>query len=285
MPTLDVKGVSLFYEDGGSGQALVLSHGIPTDYRAWTAQVGPFSKVRRVVYYSRRYAYPNTRQGNVTDSTIQSNTEDLGGLVERLGLGPIDLLGHSYGGFLAANLAVQHPELVRSLTLVEPAISTLLLEDEGSTVEALSLLLRSPSVALSARRFVTEFLRPSLKALDAGQTERAVELNVDGVQDRPGSFQAMAEPQRKMMLDNARTIAELRTSFPPFKAQISKVSCKTLVVNGERSAPWLKRIGELAASSIPNAQHRVVPGARHFPHMENAPEFNRLVLDFLAATA
>ncbi|MDA4114437.1 MAG: alpha/beta hydrolase [Thaumarchaeota archaeon] len=283
MPSVDVNGVSLYYEEAGTGEPIIFAHGIPTDYRAWSSQVEPFSRNRRVVSYSRRYAYPNKRDGDVTDSTIGNNAADLKGLIEKLGVGPVDLVGHSYGGFIAAYLAADHQDLVRSLVLVEPAISTLLVEDESSQGQLFSLLLRSPSVALSARRFQSKSLHPSLRALDAGQIENAVELNVDGVQDRPGAFAAMPEAQKRMMIDNARTIAELRTRFPPFRAQIGKIACKTLVINGEESALWLRRIGQLTASSIPHAQGAKISRSRHFPHIENAPEFNERVLSFLSA--
>ena len=80
------------------------------------------------------------------------------------------------------------------------------------------------------------------------------------------------------MIDNAKTIAELRTKLPPFKDAIGKISCRTLVVNGEQSAVWLRRIGELSLSCRPQQRGRLtIPDSRHFPHMENAPEFNKQV--------
>ncbi|QQG48149.1 MAG: alpha/beta hydrolase [archaeon] len=282
MPSMDVGGVGLYYEESGSGQPVVFVHGIPTDYRAWAAQVGAFSKGRRMVALSRRYAAPNPRKGDVSDSTVQNNASDLKGFLEGLGGGPVDLVGHSYGGFVSAYLAAQWPELVRSLVLVEPAISTLLVADQGSSAALLGLLLRSPSVALSGRRFQSASLKPSLEALDAGQLERAVELNVDGVQDRKGSYAALPEVTRKMMLDNARTVAELRTEFPRFTAkEASKIARPTLVVNGEESALWLRKIGELVGKAVPGARMEKVSGSRHFPHMENPDEFNSKVLGFI----
>ena len=282
MPAVEVGGVSLYYEERGSGRPTVFVHGIPTDYRAWAAQVGPFSEGRRMIALSRRYAAPNVRQGDVSDSTVQNNAADLKGFIEKVGGGPVDLVGHSYGGFISAHLTADHNDLVRSLVLVEPAVSTLLVADQSSGSQLLGLLLRSPSVALSGRRFQNGSLRPSLKALEAGDGARAVELNVDGVEDSKGAFGRFTEETRRMMLENASTIAELKTVFPRFTAEeAGMISCPTLIVNGEASAPWLRRIGELLGRAVRNSRVVRVQGARHFPHMENPGEFNERVLSFL----
>ena len=282
MPSLSADGVDLYYEEKGIGEPVVFSHGIPTDYRAWSSQMDAFSKSYRAIAYSRRYAVPNARSGDLSDSTIQNNAADLKGLIQKLGIGPVRLVGHSYGGFTAAYFASEHPELVRSLVLVEPAISTLLVENANSKAQMLSLLLRSPSVASSARRFQTKSLYPSLKALDAGQNAKAVELNVDGVQDKPGAFVSMPEPVKAMMLENTRTIAELRPVFPPFRERVGKLTCRTLVVNGEESALWLRRIGELLVKGLPHGESFQAPHARHFPHLENVSAFNGRVLEFFS---
>jgi len=282
MPSVDAGGVSLYYEEKGTGRPLVFVHGIPTDFRAWAAQIEPFSKAHRVMALSRRYAAPNARHGDLADSTIGNNASDLKGFIENLGIGPVDIVGHSYGGFAAAYLAADHADLVRSLVLVEPAISTLLVADQKSAAQLLSLLLRSPSVALAARRFQNRSLIPSLKALDSGDQGKAVELNVDGVQDLPGAYARLPQETRKMMLDNAKTIAELRTEFPKFTAdEARKISARTLILNGEFSSLWLRRIGELLAAAVPRAETAKVPRARHFPHMENPEFFNERVLAFL----
>jgi len=281
MPSVEIGGVSLYYEERGSGAPLVLVHGIPTDYRAWQAQMEPFSRGRRVIALSRRYAAPNSRKGDLGDSTVHNNAVDLKGFIEKVAGGPVDLVGHSYGGFISAFLAADHPDLVKSLVLVEPAISTLLVADQSSGVQALGLLFRSPSVALSGRSFQTKSLAPALKALERGEFERAVELNVDGIQGVKGAYGVLSEGVKEMMLDNARTVGELSTRFPRFTArEAALISRPTLVVNGG-GALFLGKIGELIAKAVPGAKRVVIPRSRHFPHMENAEFFNDRVLEFL----
>jgi len=285
MPAVDLGGVSVYYEEKGIGTPVVFVHGIPTDYRAWQAQMEPFSKGRRMIALSRRYAAPNTRQGDLSDSTVYNNSTDLKGFIEKVAGGPADLVGHSYGGFISVFFAANHPDLVKSLVLVEPAISTLLVADQKSGVQALGFLFRSPSVAFSARRFQTKSLGPSLKALEGNEFERAVELNVDGIQGTEGAFRALPEDIRKMMLDNARTVAELKTPFPRFTAkEAGTISCPTLVVNGGESTPFLNKIGELTAKAVPSTKRVLVPRSHHFPHFENAEFFNENVLAFLEGT-
>lgn len=282
LPVADSDGVSLYYEVQGAGDPVIFCHGIPTDYRAWKNQLEVFSKSFKAISYSRRYASPNDRKGDVIDSTVENNAADLKGLIEKLGVGSVHLVGHSYGGFISAYLAANHPDLIRSLVLVEPAISTLLVEDEDSPLQMLSLLLRSPSVALSARRFQNKSLRPSFRALDNGEQEKAAKLNYDGVQDDEGAYASASDELRQMLLANARTIGELRTEFPPFRPYVGKVKCRTLVINGQQSALWLRRIGKLTSDSIQGCETLSVPNARHFPHIENPALFNERVLGFIS---
>jgi pimeloyl-ACP methyl ester carboxylesterase len=282
MATIDIDGSTLFYLEAGSGQPVVFVHGIPTDYRAWNAQVEAFSKKYRAVSYSRRYASPNVRIGDVSDSTIQNNAADLKTLINRLGIAPINLIGHSYGGFIAAYLAANEPDLVRSLVLVEAAVSPLLVKNPNNPLELLALLLSSPSVASSVSGFRSKALNPALKALEEGKPELSVELLNDGIQGESGSFRKLSADAQKMMNENAKTIAELKTKFPVFaRGECGRIRSKTLVVNGELSPLWLRRIGERLASSIPRAESAKIGKAHHFPHIENPAEFNTRVLDFL----
>src|SRR2546427_5080767 len=151
--TVDVGQVKLAYIEAGEGEPVILVHGIPTDYRAWSAQIGPLSSKYHVIAYSRRLAQPNRNEMDYEKSTIENNSADLIGLIEKLGFSAAHLVGHSYGGFAAAYCASTNPQLIRSLTLIEPAVSTMLLKNRKSRSEFLGLAFAHPSIAISAARF------------------------------------------------------------------------------------------------------------------------------------
>src|SRR3989449_9597181 len=104
----DVGQVKLAYVEAGLGEPVVLVHGIPTDYRAWNGQIQPFSGKYHVIAYSRRLAEPNQNSMDYEKSTIENNSADLVRLIEELGISPVNLVGHSYGGGSSACLASQH---------------------------------------------------------------------------------------------------------------------------------------------------------------------------------
>jgi non-heme chloroperoxidase len=282
MANVEVEGVSLFYSESGSGAPVVLVHGIPTDLRAWDAQVESLAPRFRIIRYSRRYARPNARSGDLSDSTIENNARDLSGVISQLGPPPVHLVGHSYGGFVAAYLASHEPKLLRSLTLVEPAIASLLLKDPKSRGEALSLLFRHPRVALSASRFLRTSNDPALAALQRNDLEGAVRFNVDGVEDRHGAYDGFPDEIRQMVLDNARTVKETGLPYPALSREdLGRVRVPTLMVHGETSVFWLRAVARMAAAAIPGCETVMIPSSGHYPHFENRAAFNSAIERFL----
>ena len=271
--------------DRGSGEPVVFVHGIPTDYRAWTNQVSALADGFRSISYSRRFAFPNTNDGSVRQSTVETNTADLAELIGRLTTEPVHLVGHSFGGFIAAFLAATRPSLLRSLTLIEPAIASLLLRNPDSRGQALRLFFRHPTTALSASRFLKNSNRPALKAVEEGSLEEAVRLNVSGVEDRRGALETFPEPIRSMMVANGRSVAETGNPYPPLGAkELRSVQTPTLLVNGETSVLWLRQVGAMAAAAIPKSRRVAISGAGHYPHLQQPAAVNRQLLSFLSSS-
>lgn len=116
-----INGDSLHYIDIGKSVAVILVHGSLGDFRDWGGQMDTFPKNYRVIAYSRRYAYPNRQQRNdFADYTATVHAKDLAEFIKALNIGPVHLVGHSYGAFTTLLTTTDHPELVRSLTLGKP---------------------------------------------------------------------------------------------------------------------------------------------------------------------
>jgi pimeloyl-ACP methyl ester carboxylesterase len=123
---LHVNGVDLSYLDQGTGAPVVFVHGAFLDLRFWQPQRQAIAQQYRFIAYTSRYhgtaAWPDTGK----DYSAATHAADLAAFLRQLNAGPVHLVGHSYGGLLATLVAVEHPELLRSLTLAEPGIGALL---------------------------------------------------------------------------------------------------------------------------------------------------------------
>ena len=275
--------MKLAYLEAGIGEPVVFVHGIPTDYRAWNGQIEPFSEKYHVIAYSRRLAQPNQNSMDYEKSTIENNSADLVGLIEELGISPIHLVGHSYGGFASAFCASTNPQLIRTLTLIEPAVSTILLKNLKSKSGFLGLLLEHPSIAVSAAKFQRNSLNPSLKAFRQGDFDATLRYNLDGIMNRHGAFEQFPEQVRIMVKENERTVGELMAEVPVFgREEASKISAPTLLIHGTESPTVLHAIVNRLGKAIPKSEISTISGAAHFPHIEKPQEFNQLVLEFLS---
>ncbi len=280
---VEVGRVTLAYVEAGTGQPVLFVHGIPTDYRAWNGQIESFSKKYHVVAYSRRLAQPNRNTMDYQSSTVENNSADLVGLVEELGISPIHLVGHSYGGFVAAYCASTSPRLIRTLTLIEPAVSTMLLKNRKNRPEFLGLLFTHPSIAISAALFQQRSLDPSLKAFQRGDFDGALRFNLDGIMNRHGAFDRLPQDVQRMTKQNEKTVGELMAEVPVFgREEAAKISAPTLLIHGTDSPKVLHAIVDRLGKSIPRSEIAVVSGAAHFPHLEKPEEFNELLLGFLS---
>ena len=279
----DLGQVKLAYVEAGSGEPVVFVHGIPTDYRAWNSQIGSFSGKYHVIAYSRRLAQPNQNTMDYEKSTIENNSADLVGFIEELGISPVHLVGHSYGGFASAFCASTSPQLIRTLTLIEPAVSTILLKNLKSKLEFLGLLFAHPSIAISAAKFQRNSLDPSLNAFRRGDFDAALRYNLDGIMNRHGAFERFPEPVRTMVKENERTVGELTAEVPVFGSEdASRISAPTLLIHGTESPKVLHAIIDRLGKAIPKSEISTISGAAHFPHIEKPQEFNQLVLGFLS---
>ncbi len=284
LQSIEVGGRQLHYVEEGEGQPVIFVHGGIKDYRVWTPQIGPFARRYRVIAYSRRYAYPNKWVGDGTDSSISDNASDLAELINKLGLAPVNLVGHSYGAYVAIFCALHHPELVRTLVLAEPPILPLLVKNTQSPFGIISLFFKSPATTISLIRLYAKTIKPAQEAIQRGDCEGAVKVFESGVMGRESAFENFPALIRTIVLDNANSLkGEQESGFAPFGIEDArKVSAPSLLMKGELSPKFLRRITEILAKYLPSNELVTIEGASHDMTWVKPEEFNTKVLEFLA---
>ena len=283
MKVIEVNGVKLHVEENGTGPAVVLVHGIPTDYRVWRPQVDELSKRHRTISYSRRCAFPN-QYDEYAKSTIENNTTDLEELVAGTVGGPASLVGHSYGGPIAALYALRNPELVRSLVLIEPYLPGILVDQQG-TIGNLSLLIRKPSLALSGARSLNS-IKMTQQEVANKNPEKALDTYYSSTWEGGKPKVRLSSSTRAMMLDNMETFRELLTGVPTFNRDTAeRIVPPTLTVSGEHTTKYMRGVAMELHRTIPKSQLATILNASHYPHIENPEECSAKILAFFSEHA
>lgn len=265
------NGVELHYIAQGSGEPLVLAHGGFGDYRSWEPQLGPFSHHFRVVSYSRRYSYPNQNLAIAPDHSVFAEAEDLATLISLLKLGSVHLVGASYGAYTALVLALQHPEVVRTLVLAEPPVHRWVKDMPGG--EAVF------------GEFMTTMWEPVGSAFERGDMQEAMRLFTDGL-GGPGTFESLSPAVRAARLQNARAVHALTQSADAFpllaREAVQRLRVPTLIVEGAKTIRIHRLVDDELLRWLPGSERVIIGHAGHGSARENPDAFNSAVLTFLS---
>lgn len=267
-----VNGDSLHYIDIGKGDPVVFVHGTLDDYRVWYMEFDTFAKDHRVIAYSRRYAFPNKQVINDSaDYSPAIHANDLSEFIKKLDLGPVHLVGHSYGAYTALLTTMNHPELVRSLTLGEPPV--------------MPLLQNVPGGDTIVNNFINRSIKPAADAFRSGNNEKAIAVFIGGVIGDTSFFYKIPPEGRSMMMSNIlelRGAALSKNPFPPVTcADLKKINTPVLLITGEKTALLFNAITEELNKCLVNKERAIVPGATHGLEIENPYDFNKIVLAFI----
>ncbi len=246
-----VNGAQLSYLDVGRGDPIVFVHGSLTDYRVWLEEVQALSAHYRVIAYSRRYHFPNTGGGNGGDYSVGLHQKDLAGLMDALDLPNAYLVGHSYGGLIAASFAVKYPDRVRSLVLIEPTMPEIAAGMEGDSACAVE------------RHMLTELTR---MALQNGFPELGVEHELDWAFG-DGWRESLPRSVKRWVVDNSPAL-QLQFLAPADPSrfgpkELQKIACPILYVEGGKSPAHAKVTADAFVSRAPATRRVTLKGASH----------------------
>lgn len=264
---VNVNGARLWFEDtGGDRQVVTFVHAGVCDHRQWDTQMAPFAENYRVIRFDMR----GFGQSSLPAGPC-SLSDDIGGLLDALGVERSAVIGCSMGGSAALDFALKQPERVRALVLVGAGMS-------GGPQE----------VSASEQELIAELMAADAAHDDERLNEAELRLWVDGPnrtpeQVTPGVRELMAE----MNGANIRRGSEWeqvqpQPLDPPAAGRLGEVRAPTLVIVGSDDTFNVRKTADLLVAGIAGARKVVMPGLTHVPNMERPDEFNQTTLAFLA---
>jgi pimeloyl-ACP methyl ester carboxylesterase len=255
MPSLDLPGVHLWYQDtGGTGVPVIFMHAASGTCESWVHQLPAFAAAGyRSIAYDRR-GWGRSRP----DPTGQQPgylSDDLHGLVEHLSLDRFHIVATAAGGIAALDYALVHPDRLRSLVIANSIGG---IQDP----EYLEVQRRLRPPEIQGLPVELRELGPSYRGTNPEGVSRWLEIERTS---RPAGAHGPAQPPRSQM-----TLSRLQTMRLP----------ALVIVGGADllSPPALMR---RLAAPIPGHQFAVIPEAGHAAHWEQPEVWNRLVLEFL----
>lgn len=268
LQTLNLQHASLTYQDEGKSPAcLLLIHGSLCDYRFWRWQVPALSAALRVIAPALPgYQFPAPAAAEAsTQFSIAQHTRDLFSLMDYLGIDHFAVLGHSRGGRVAAEMAMQRPDRVTHVLLADPGLNSVLSEDNMPALP---------------------YRDVALAAYEQGQTEAALEIFIDGVSGE-GTWKRMVSWFKAMTRDQAATLPSLiREPLYEFNpSQINQYGIPVTLIGGSDSpAPFPAILDILEQQFTQVSRHTLTP-ASHGLNLALPHAFNDLILQQLARPA
>jgi pimeloyl-ACP methyl ester carboxylesterase len=271
-----VGDIRLNYVRRGEGRDVVMLHGLGADLSFWFLGVLPaLARSFAVTAYDLRgHGRSDMPESGYTTADM---ARDLGGLLDLLGIGRADLVGHSFGGAVVLQFAAQAPERVRSLVLADAFVPGLVRPrrlKEWSEWPAYRRRLEGAGV--DGERVIG----PNLLEVLAGPAGRRLPRTRGDAPFVPfaGSSGRRSAADRWLRLVSDTSAADDLTRADAHEA-LGGVAMPALAMFGERS-PCLDTMHALERT-LPNCETRIVPALGHFHPIRDPAGFATIVRDFL----
>jgi pimeloyl-ACP methyl ester carboxylesterase len=263
MPTIQSNGIHLHYTERGSGEPLLLIMGITADGSVWEPHAAEWEKHYRCILPDNRGVGKSDKPSG--DYTTAEMADDHAGLLDQLGLDKVRVVGVSMGGAIALQLALRHPDKVKSMVLMCP----------WARCDAMTKGIFEHMVDCKAR-FTPEEFSLYIQLLIFSKSswdneEKRAELEEGRRQDPP-----FPQPLHGLAGQAAACINH------NVYDQLGSIKAPTLVIGGQQdifTPPWM---GEEIAEAIPGAELFLYEKLGHAFHFEATEDFNARVLDWLS---
>ena len=264
MPSATIDGTSINYSDsGGDGRPVVLLHAFPLNSGQWEQQIDALSAKYRFIAPDLKGFGGSDAPEDESSYSMDDYADSVAGLLDKLGLDKVTLVGLSMGGYISFAFLRRHRRRVGALVLADTRAEAdppegkekrskqqEMVRSEGTSglIEALTGALIS-EVTLSGKPDVVDNLRKLMDNPPAGFV---------------GALGAMK-------------------NRPDSTGDLGSIDVPTLVVVGEKDGVTPQEASEALQRGIPTAKLVVIPGVGHLSNLEAPEEFTRILDDFLTS--
>lgn len=255
--------MEIYYETHGAGEPLILIPGFASGAWNWFRQIEELSKDFLVITFDPR-GIGRSKAADFTDLTnlsMRTFVEDVLWILETLGIEKTNMLGASFGGFIAQEFALSFPERLSKLILVCTSAGGV--RHVKPDLEILKSFTPDPS--LTAGESIRKFIRPAFTdVFDAGEIEKICRMRES---NEVAEAVYMAQLQVAFSFNTEEKLGEIKT--------------ETLVITGDRDRVVPMENSVKLAEKLPNARLEIIENGSHMFFIENASAFNEAVKEFL----
>lgn len=250
------------YHRRGSGPPLLLLHATLTSSRELGPLAASLADRFDVISVDRRGSGESAGPGPAAPIDVAVHVEDLVAIAAAEGLGPALVVGHSYGGCIALELAARKRSLVAGVFAYEPPYG--------------------PVAPPSVRAEFAAVARRTLEAAGRGDLEAAALEFMAGVSGR-AAVEALSPPARARIARAGRGAVADATLLGMDPAGLPRIARPVVVATGTASEPLYADIATDLVGLIPGASHQRLPGLGHMAPIIDPDEIAEAVSAFVDA--